>query len=124
MVIDRNQSPGRRKFSSGPISLTRSFSSLTSITWREHQAEEIECRVAAWRYGYDPVLREGNVDEGLYIYVGGTFGVYFVRSVRTIICTIYFGLFTGMCMTAPWECIIIADVLEEAKYIVNRPGFY
>ena len=25
----------------------------------------------------------------LYIYVGGTFGVYFVRSVRTIICTIY-----------------------------------
>ena len=60
----------------------------------------------------------------IYIYVGGTFGVYFVRSVRIIICTIYFGLFTGMCMTAPWECIIIADVLEEAKYIVNRPGFY
>ena len=58
-----------------------------------------------------------------YIYVGGTFGVYFVRSVRTIICTIYIR-FIYTAWQRPGNVLTIADVLEEVKYIVNRPGFY
>ena len=35
------------------------------------------------------IIPDLHVHRCIYIYVGGTFGVYFVRSVRTIICTIY-----------------------------------
>ena len=51
--------------------------------------------------------------------------IYFVCSVRTLICAICISVYLQACaQQRPGNVLTIVDVLEEVKYIVNRPGFY